>query len=170
MYEFLSAVVVAGAVAWAGVRVARTMAAARVEDERTRSLQLLALFAPGIVAAADDPRALVIWQPVAAAARRLFPTEFAALDHASGGRFPFSAEQIEASHARWSADWLAWELAHDTEYKLKAAAVEQELAASGNSAVGRARLDAVEREKLERYQQRYSEYVRVSRALQTLTR
>ena len=168
MYGLLSAVVVAGAVAWAGVRVARAMAAVREEDERTRSLELMALFAPGIAAARDDPRALITWQPLASTARSLFPTEFAALDRASGAHFPFSAEHIEASHARWSADWLVWERTHDSEYKLKAAVVEQELAASGNSAVGRARLDAIEREKLERYQQRYTEYVRVSRALQAL--
>ena len=33
---------------------------------------------------------------------------------------------------------------------------------------GRARLEAVEREKLDRYQQRYEEYTRVSKALKTL--
>jgi hypothetical protein len=168
LFELLSAVVIAGAVVWAGVQVARAMTSARAEDARRRSIELMALFAPGIAAAANDPRALVTWQPLAATARSLFPNECAELDRASGGRFPFSAEHIEASHARWSADWLAWEGTHDSEYKLKAAAVEQELVASGNSAVIRARLDAVEREKLERYQHRYSEYVRISRALQAL--
>jgi hypothetical protein len=34
----------------------------------------------------------------------------------------------------------------------------------------RARVEAVEREKLDIYQRRYEEYVRVSKALQTLTR
>jgi hypothetical protein len=33
----------------------------------------------------------------------------------------------------------------------------------------RARLDAVEREKLETYQRRYEEYVRVAKALQALS-
>ncbi len=39
-------------------------------------------------------------------------------------RFPFGPDQIQNAHARWTADWLAWELVHDTEYKLKAAAAE----------------------------------------------
>ena len=112
---------------------------------------------------------LLVWQPLATTARKLCPADFDALDRASGGRFPFSAEQIEAAHARWSADWLAWERTHDTEYKLKAATVEAELASSGRSALGRARLDAVEREKLDTYQRRYEEYARVSKALRALT-
>ena len=56
----------------------------------------------------------------------------------------------------------------DAEYKLKAAVVEQELAAAGASPVLRGKLDAVEREKLDLYQRRYSEYVRVAKALQAL--
>jgi hypothetical protein len=36
--------------------------------------------------------------------------------------------------------------------------------------LARARLDAVEREKLELYQRRYEEYVRVSKALQSLSK
>ena len=55
------------------------------------------------------------------ASRQLFPAEFAALDRAAGGTFPFTTEQIQAAHAQWTADWLAWERAHDAEYKLKAA-------------------------------------------------
>jgi hypothetical protein len=102
------------------------------------------------------------------------------LDGAAGGTFPLTKAQLEAAHAQWTADWLAWEQSHDAEYKLKAAAVEQELtAATGSSVQGssaasssmvRAKLDAVEREKLETYQRRYSEYVRVAKALQTLIR
>ena len=58
---------------------------------------------------------------------------------------------------------LAWERKHDAEYKVKAAAVERDLAASAGSPVQRARLDAVEKEKLDTYQRRYAEYVRVPR-------
>ena len=50
----------------------------------------------------------------------------------------------------------------------RVAAAEQELVAAGPSPLLRARLDAVEREKLELYQRRYEEYVRVARALQAL--
>jgi len=165
----LSAVVVAGAVAWAGWWIAREARTAREEDARARVLRLIALFSPGIGAVLDDPRALLIWQPLAATARTLFPAEFAALDRAWGRSFPFGAEQIEAAHARWSADWLAWERTHDAEYKLKAAQIEAALAAEGGPALGRARLDAVEREKLDKYQRRYEEYARVSKALRTLS-
>jgi hypothetical protein len=42
------------------------------------------------------------------------------------------------------------------------------LAADGAAGIGRARLDAIEREKLDLYQRRYAEYVRTAKALQTL--
>jgi hypothetical protein len=118
--------------------------------------------------AGRDPRAILEWQPLAAASRKLFPQEFAELDAAFGGMFPFNRDQIQNAHAQWTADWLAWEAAHDVEYKLKAATIEGELASGGASRLLRARLDAVEREKLDRYQRRYQEYVRVSKALQVL--
>lgn len=162
----LAALAVFSAIAlWVAARV---VSAANAQSSRTRLLQLIALFAPGIASAGEDPRALLAWQPLAATARRLFPDEFAALDRASGVTFPFSADQIEAAHARWTAEWLAWERAHDAEYKLKAAVAEEALGAAGDSSVGRARLDAVEREKLERYQRRYEDYTRVSKALRAL--
>jgi hypothetical protein len=164
----LSAFVVAGAVAWAGWRIARELNATREEDARARVLRLMALFSTGIGAVLDDPRALLTWQPLAATARQLFPSEFAALDRVSGRSFPFGAEQIEAAHARWSADWLAWERTHDADYKLKTAQIEAEISAEGGSAIARARLDAVEREKLDKYQRRYEEYARVSKALRML--
>ena len=56
----------------------------------------------------------------------------------------------------------------DRIHELKAAAVEEELNRADSSPVLRARLDAVEREKLELYQRRYAEYVRVAKALQAL--
>ena len=142
--------------------------AARGEAERSRALQLLTLFAPAIAAARRDPRELLVWHPLAAAARKLFPEAFALLDAAALAPFPFTSEQSQAAHATWTADWLAWELAHDGEFKLKEVAAEQELAASGGGALERARLESVEREKLETYQRRYEEYIRVARALQAL--
>jgi len=168
MLELLSALIVAAAVVWAAARLARELQASRDRATDARALDLLAIFAPGIAAAADDPRALLTWQPLAAAARALFPDAFRALDRASGARFPFSSDQLQAAHARWTADWLAWEQAHDAEFKLKAAAAEAELAASGGDPFARARFDAVEREKLALYQRRYADYVRIAKALQAL--
>ena len=152
----------------AAVIVAGWLASRSGSGEATpRRLQLLALFAPGVAAAAEDPRALLVWQRLASTARALFPDDFAAIDRAAGSTFPFSREQIEAAHARWSSEWLAWERTHDADYKVKAAA-EEELRASPGSAVLRARLDSVEGEKLDRYQRRYEEYTRISKALKTL--
>jgi hypothetical protein len=163
----LAAAIVSAAVIFAAVLLSRSGAASTGGDE-TRRLQLLALFAPGVAAAAENPRALLVWLPLATTARALFPADFAAIDRAAGGTFPFSREHIDAAHARWSAEWLTWEASHDAEYKLKAATAEEELRASPGSPVLRARLDSVEREKLERYQRRYEEYTRVSKALKNL--
>jgi hypothetical protein len=128
----------------------------------------MALFAPAIAAGREDPRVILSWQPLAVMARKLFPEECAELDRASGTTFPFSADQIQAAHARWTADWLAWEQRYDSECKLKVAEIEAALSAPESAPLRRARLDAVEREKLERYQSRYTEYVKVAKALQAL--
>ena len=166
----IAAVIVAGAIAWAGWQVVAELRAARGSSSAgDRIATLLTLFAPALTATQQDPRAFLVWQPMATAARRLFPEEFASLDRATGGTFPFSRDRIEAAHSQWTADWLAWELAHDTEYKLKAAIAEHELAvAPGGTAPARARLDAIEREKLDLYQRRYADYVRTAKALQAL--
>jgi hypothetical protein len=144
--------------------------AATPDAAADRALVLMQLFAPGIAAGGSDPRALLTWVPLAQTARQLYPDAFALLDTAAGARFPFTNEQLQAAHARWSSDWLAWERAHDGEYKLKAAVAEAELIAAGNTPIARARLEAVDREKLELYQRRYEEYVRVSKALQALSK
>jgi hypothetical protein len=165
----LGALIVAAALWWAAQQVVGEMRAARDEASRARTLALIELFAPAIAAAQNDPRAFLVWQPLAKIARQLLPADCAALDRAAGGPFPFTPEQAQAAHAQWTADWLAWERTHDGEYKLKAAMAEQELAASGGSPVLRGKLDAVEREKLDSYQRRYSEYVRIAKALQALS-
>jgi hypothetical protein len=164
----ISALIVAAAVIWSGARVAQAARRPDGASPGNRTAEMLALFAPGVDAARQDPRALLAWQPLASIARKLFPAEFAAIDAAAGATFPFTAEQIQAAHSRWSADWLAWERAHDGEYKLRAAVAHEELGERSTSPYGRSRLEAIEREKLERYQQRYEEYTRVSKALQTL--
>jgi len=167
----VSAILCAAAIVWAGAAVARAAGRAAPPSgapAADRTLALMQLFAPGVAESARDPRALLTWVPLAHTARQLFPDAFALLDQAAGSRFPFTTDQLQASHARWSSDWLAWERAHDGEYKLKAAAAEADMIAAGNTALAKARLDAVEREKLELYQRRYEEYVRVSKALQRL--
>jgi len=166
---FVSAVIVGAAVLWAARRIARELTLTRQESARVRNVQLLQTFAPALAAAQADPRSLLTWQPLAATARRLLPEDFAALDRAAGRTFPFTDEDIQAAHARWTAEWLSWERAHDAEFKLKAAAAEHDLGASGGSPVMRAKVDAIEREKLDAYQRRYEEYVRLAKALQALT-
>jgi len=138
------------------------------DRQREREISLAAMFAPAIAAARDDPRVLLTWQPLAKTLRARFTPEFTALDAASGSTFPFSRDFLSSAHARWTADWLAWEKSHDATYKMKALLLQQELRGDAASETGRARIDAVEREKLELYQRRYEEYVRVSRALQAL--
>jgi len=154
---------------WTLARVAPLVGGAREQATRTRALQLLTTFAPAVAAASTDPRVLLTWFPVARTARQLFADEFAALDRAAGGRFPFPIDLVQSAHSQWTADWLAWERSHDAEYKLKAALAEEELLSGGNSAAARARLDAIETEKLELYQRRYQEYVKVAKALQALS-
>ena len=164
----LASLIVAVSVLWAARLVAEEVRAARDAASRGRAAALLDLFAPAIAAADRDPRAYLVWQPIAKIARQLFPDEAAALDRAAGGAFPFAPERVQAAHAQWTADWLAWERAHDAEYKLKAAVAAAELAAAGDSQVARGKADAVEREKLDLYQRKYAEYVRVAKALQGL--
>jgi hypothetical protein len=164
----LASLIVAAAVAWGAHVLVAELRAARDEAVRTRTIAIVQLFAPAMAAAQQDPRAYLVWQPLARLLRELCPAESAALDRAAGSRFPFTAEQIQAAHAQWTADWLAWERAHDAEYKLKAAAAAAEIAASDQSEVARGKMDSVEREKLDLYQRRYAEYVRIAKALQSL--
>ncbi len=166
----VAALIVAAAVIAAAFRIAAALQGARPDAARGRALDLLVLFAPAVAAADADPRAILVWQPLARMARQMFPEELAELDAAAGGAFPFSQDRLQSAHAQWTSDWLGWERTHDAEYKLKAAVVEQEMTAPGGSLVQRARLDAIEQEKLELYQRRYAEYVRVAKALQALVK
>jgi hypothetical protein len=166
MVLVVSAIIVAGAIAWGCLRIAAALDAMKTEGARNRTLTVLDAFLPAVSAATADPHAILTWEPLARSARQLFPDEFAQLDRAWGSAFPLGSDRIQAAHARWTADWLAWEKSHDAEYKLKAAAIEEQLMRSEGSSLLRAQLDAIEREKLERYQRRYEEYVRVGKALQ----
>jgi hypothetical protein len=163
----------AAVIYWAARQIVTEMNAARADILRARAATMLQLFAPGMSEASRDPRALLVWYPLAKIAREMDPVVFASLDRAAERTFPFNQEQVTAAHAQWTADWLAWERTHDAEYKLRAAALEQELGldigTAGASPILRARLDAIEREKLDSYQRRYQEYVQVAKALQALT-
>jgi hypothetical protein len=162
-------VALAGVMAWAAAKVLAAFQQTRRDAERSRLAQLVAAFGPGAAAAANDPHALLVWFPLAQTARGVLPEEFAMLDKAAGRTFPFSREQVEAAHAAWTASWLAWERAHDAEYKLKVQALAESLGSEASTLLGRSRLDALEREKVERYQQRYEEYTRIAKALQRLS-
>jgi hypothetical protein len=163
----LAALVIAAALVWSARLVAAEIAASRDAGRRAHVLTIFDLFAPAIAAAQQDPRALLVWQPIARTTRALFPEELAQIDRAAGASFPFTSEFVQAAHARWTADWLAWERSHDATYKRKVVEVEHELGVA-SPALARTRLDAIEHEKLELYQRRYEEYVRVARTLQTL--
>ncbi len=165
LLSLLLVAAVAG-VAAAAFRIAGALAARPAAP--VTALDVMRTFAPGLTAAADDPRALLVWQPLAVSARSLYPEVFASLDRAAGKTFPFSPDDLQAAHSRWTTDWLAWERSHDAEYKLKAGLLEHELAEAFTGSVGKARLHAIENEKIERYQKRYEEYSRVARALQAL--
>ena len=153
-----AALIVAAAVVWAGYQIASAIRRATPEQSRTQALRVAAMFAPAIAAAQVDPKTILTYQPLARTLRVLMPEALAALDRAAGATFPFTTERIQAAHAQWTADWLAWERAHDAEYKARAAE------AHGSPS----RADQIEREKLETYQRRYEEYIRVARALQSL--
>ena len=168
MATFIAALIVGAAIGGAAARLIAELKRGREEALRSREMALATLFAPGIAAVQDDPRALLTWQPLARTLRSRFSQEFAALDAASGSTFPFGKDVLTAAHARWTTEWLAWEKAHDATYKLKALVAQHELKGDAPPELMRARIDAVEGEKLELYQRRYEEYVRVGKALQAL--
>ena len=147
------------------------VAALRARRRGAQICELLATFGPVAERARFDPRVLLAWYPAAEAARRIFPEACAALDEGMTDRFPFGAAQLEAAHERWTTDWLEWERDQDTEHRRKSEAIEAELDRSdgAGAAAARVRLETLEQEKLERYQRRYEEYVRTSRALAKLT-
>jgi len=169
MAIFVGLLVIAVAIGGAAAQIVAEMRRSHDAVARSRQLSIAALFAPALAQVQVDPRTLLTWQPLAKTLRQQFPDEFAALDAAGGLTFPFSKDVIGAAHARWTAEWLAWESTHDWTYKLKALEAQQELQGSADHTVARAKLDAIEREKLDAYQRRYEEYIRVSKALQQLS-
>ena len=77
MPEFFAALIVVAAIVWGASRIARELRATRDERVRGRGLAIAGMFAPGIAAAQDDPRALLVWQPLARMVRQLYPIESA---------------------------------------------------------------------------------------------
>ena len=133
-------------------------------------LQLLATFAPSTAAVQRDPKQLLAWYPMAQASRRMFPDAFKELDRAAGGGFPFNKEQLQAAHARCTSDWLAWEDGNEAEFALKTAQVQDEIDRAGHaSPLLRTRLAAIERQKLQGYQQHYEEYIKTAKAIAAYT-
>lgn len=152
----------------AGRRIASAVDRAR-QETTVRHLQ--GLFAPARAAARDDPAGILAWQGTLETSRHLFPEAHRRLDAAApGGQFPFSRDLLSEAHTRWTTEWLAWERAHDAEYALKAEALQAELQRTGEATtrLGRTRVAALEEEKLTGYQERYEQYIRTARALQTL--
>ena len=163
MTEVLLAIVIT-------VGVVALLAEQRRQRREQLVISLLGLFGPVMARGRHDPRELVAWSGAATTARRLFPDACAALDRAMEDRFPFSNEFVEAAHARWTVEWLAWERQHDTEYKNRAASLEATLegAAPDGGRRVRAELAAIEQEKLQTYQRRYEDYVRVGHMLASM--
>ena len=145
---------------------------ARRDRRRQHREQLIALLLVGVgpAVARADGRELLGWGRVAATLRGLLPDAVRAIERRTGEPFPFPREVVEDAHARWTADWLAWERAHDIRFRQRTSALETELQKSGESgtASGQARLAALDDEKLQDYQRRYEEYVRVGKELATL--
>ena len=138
----------------------------RLHQERLAAM-LLTTLAPAAVR--GEPRDLLAWRSAADAARGMFPAAVGAIERHTGEAFPFSRDLIDEAHARWTAEWLAWERRHDVEFKQRTSALESELLDAGDDTpAGRARLAALEDERLQTYQQRYEEYVRIGNGLTAL--
>jgi len=141
----------------------------RREHRRQHHEQLIVLLLTGIgpAVARAAPRELLAWKRVSDTVRQLFPKAVASIEEADGKSFPLTRNIIEDAHARWTAEWLAWERGHVAEYTHRTATLEAELETSGDqqSSSGRARLAALDDEKLQTYQQRYEEYIRIGNGL-----
>jgi hypothetical protein len=166
----IASVIATGATLAGAIALWWLVAAMRRQRREAAIQQALALFGPAAAAVLQDSRQLLAWYPLARSSRKLFPEAFAELDTAFGGTFPFKKDQVEAAHARCTSDWLAWERAHDAEFSLKSAQIDDEIARAGGppSALFRTRLAALEQQKLELYQRRYEEYIKTAKALAAL--
>ena len=136
------------------------------EDQLTA--QLITAIPPNL--ATSDPRVILGWAHSFKIIRHLFPKEIQRVEDISGQSFPVSNAIVEQVHARWTAEWLAWELKHDADYREKAALLQSDVTVTDQETASklRARSSRLEDEKLQSYQQRYEEYVSVGKALTDL--
>jgi len=141
----------------------------RLRQERAIQ-SFLATFGSAKASASNDPKQLLVWEPLAETSRGLFPGAFRAIDKATGYRFPFSKELLQEAHDKWTGAWLAWEVSHDEEYRFKKDLLNQELKLASEDEAERlkVRLSHMQNEKIQRYQARYEEYIRTAKSLQAL--
>ena len=157
------------------VLVAVLVVAERARRERLRQhreqVAALLLTSVGPAVARADGRELLGWRSVATALREVLPD--AVRDHRAGhGSSPFrfrgrsSTTPTPAGRPTGSRG----NGRHDIRFRQRASALEAELRGSGrvDTASGQARLAALDDEKLQDYQCRYEEYVRVGKALAAL--
>ena len=167
----LTLIVVAVVLAAAATSVAQRYRREQRREHNQRIVALLLTTCMPAVARAE-PRELLAWRNAAGAVRKLFPEAVATIEAETGERFPFPRAVVEDAHAQWTADWLAWERKHDTVHRERAATLEAALHAAGSDDAAtavRAKIAALEDEKLQTYQRRYEEYVRIGNGLIALT-
>ena len=155
----------------AAIGLAMTVYERRVrKQEHKEQLMAVLLTASAAAIARAEPRELLAWQSTAKTVRRLFPDVVAELESKGGESFPIPKKVAEDAHAKWTAEWLAWESHHDVEFRKRTSVLEAELKAGGHehSPDGHARIAALEDEKLQSYQRRYEEYVQVGKGLTDL--
>ena len=143
------------------------------ELKRQHRERLAAMFVTGLVpvVARSDPQELIAWSGAIGMARAMYPEIVENLDAASGGQFPFTSELIEKAHSKWTTEWLSWERKHDTEFKERTREVLAHSGSFGDSMSqgDRAKLDSIEDDKLQSYQRKYEEYIRIGNALSALS-
>ena len=76
---------------------------------------------------------------------------------------------MQAAHAQWTADWLAWERTHDAEYKLKAVRGSSTNWRRGGSPVARAQAGRHRAGEARSVSAAIPDYVQVAKALQSLS-
>jgi adenine phosphoribosyltransferase len=159
------ALIVAAAIWWTAQQIVGELRAAR-DGRRAAGCSCSSSSLPRARRGAARSTAFLVWYPLARSrASCCRPT--ARLDPRRR-IVPVPAGAGAGAHAQWTMTGSPGS-GPTTASKLKAATAEQALAASPDSPVLRGRLDAVEREKLDTYQRRCAEYVRIAKALQALT-
>ena len=150
------------------VGLAMTIYERRVRKQEHND-QLMVVLLTGAAAAVGraEPRELLAWHATADVVKRIFPEVIADIESKGGESFPIPRKVLEDTHAKWTAEWLAWERQHDADFRKRTSVLQAELEATGHEHTpdGHARMAALEDEKLQSYQQRYEEYVLVGKGL-----